>query len=78
VTTKGDLWATDITHIKVANQKAGNPCPPFKPLFFCLLWYTQRSRVRDDTKVLVEVFRDKVQVLRLECLTAFEEEFGLE
>ena len=74
---KGDPWATDITHIKVANQKTGNPCPPFKPILFCVVWYTKRSWIKDATKVLVHVFRNNTHIPRLEPLTAFEEDFSL-
>jgi hypothetical protein len=43
----------NITYLRVGGPEAGYPRPPFKPLLFCLLWSTKRSRIRDVAKVLV-------------------------
>lgn len=61
----------------VLGPDAEEPRNIFKPLLSVLLWLTERSRVSDVAIVLVQEFRDKVYILRYECLSPFLDEFGL-
>ena len=61
----------------VLSHEAGNTCEVLKPLLSGLVWLTERSRKGCVAIVLVQLLRDKVQVLLFETLTPFAYEFDL-
>jgi len=68
--------ATNVAYLEVGPE-AHNPRELFKPLFLGLLWLIKRSRVGDVAVILVQLFRDEVQVPLSESLTPFVHELYL-
>ena len=62
---------------RVLSHEGENASVVFKPLLSGLFWLTKRSREGCVAIVLVQVLRDKVQVLLFESLTPFAYEFDL-
>ena len=60
--------ATNITHLPVG-PKLENTRNLFKRLLFGVLWPAKRSRVSGMAIILVQVLRDRLQVLRCPRLT---------
>ena len=75
-TAKGDPVAADIIYLKLSPD-VENPRNVLKMLLFVSLWHTKRSRVTGIVIVLVEALREMIQVLPLDRLKIFVEEFDL-
>ena len=75
-TAKGDPVAADIIYLKLSPD-VENPRNVLKMLLFVSLWHTKRSRVTGIAIVLVEALREMIQVLPLDRLKIFVEEFDL-
>jgi hypothetical protein len=63
-----------VVEHRVSTEHLFHTSAKFFPVF---LWFTERSRIKDVAKVLVQGFRDSVDVVLMECLTPFVNEFGL-
>ena len=71
------LVAIGITYIAEPDGRVENIVHTSKPFFFVRGRYTERSRVNDMTKVIVQRFRKNVCVSRQESPIEFLDEFDL-